>query len=379
MITAPMPMVFSCLLSFLGLGAPQQQPAAPAPQAAAAPAPAPTPAPTSGPALPATALTREVIQSHITPHIGELRACYDGELVARPDLRGRVTVQLIIASGDVAGATVAQTTLKSPRLEGCLLAQARRWKFPKSPTGDAVIVAYPFGMFPGGVVIEGNGGGGMVDIRPINETTFAFRAMDDHAESANGLVAITPQGLLLVDTAWTEAQTEAVLAWGTAQLRRPVIGAVVTHDHGDRAAAVAALRRRSIPVAAGDLTVAKLAARGVRNVGVLFAARAGAFADPRGFEAFYPGPSHTRDNIVLRFGDVLFGGGLLESREATALGMTADADLLTWSNALGRVTERYRGQVKVVVPGHGEFPAGAEDGTTFDHTLSLLQAAPAHN
>jgi metallo-beta-lactamase class B len=372
MVTPASTILFASLFGFLGLGAPQQQPPGPA----AAP-----PATTTGDPAPAV-LTREVVQRHITPHIGELRACFDAELVARPDLRGRVTVQLTVAAGEVAGAVVTQTTLKSPRVEGCLLAQARRWKFPKSPTGDAIIASYPFGLFPGGVVIEGNAGGGMIDIRPLSETVFAFRAMDDHPESTNGLVTITPQGLLLVDTAWTEAQTEAVLAWAVAQLRRPFVGAVLTHDHGDRAGAVAALRRRSIPVAAGDLTVAKLAGRGVRNVGVLFAARSGAFVDPRGFEAFYPGPSHTRDNIVLRFGEVLFGGGLIESRAATAIGMTADADLVAWSNALGRVTERYRAQVKVVVPGHGEIPAtpaGAEDGSTFDHTLSLLQAAPSHN
>src|SRR4029077_9071366 len=132
--------------------------------------------------------------------------------------------------------------------------------------------------------------------------------------------------LLLVDTGWTEAQTEEILKWGDAQLKRPWIGAVITHDHDDRDGGLGALERRRIPVAALDLTIAKLARRGVRNVAVLFAARDGAFKDERGFEAFYPGPGHASDNIVLRFPRVVFGGCLIKSMEAKDLGFTGDAD-----------------------------------------------------
>ena len=39
----------------------------------------------------------------------------------------------------------------------------------------------------------------------------------------------TEHGLLLVDTAWTEAETEAVLAWGLQRFHQPWIGAVITH------------------------------------------------------------------------------------------------------------------------------------------------------
>ena len=71
---------------------------------------------------------------------------------------------------------------------------------------------------------------------------------------------------MLVDTAWTDAQTEAILAWGDGRFHQPWIGAVITHDHGDRAGGLPALERRHISVAALDLTVAKMAGRGVRGV-----------------------------------------------------------------------------------------------------------------
>ena len=160
------------------------------------------------------------------------------------------------------------------------------------------------------------------------------------------------------------------MKWGEARLGRPWIGALITHDHPDRDGGIGALLRRRIPVAALDLTAAKLRRRGVQGVATLFTAQAGAWSDPRGFEAFYPGPGHTSDNIVVRFPKIVFGGCLIKSVEATDLGFTADADLARWPESVRRVAARY--PKLPVVPGHGEVDptAGA-----FQHTLDLLAAA----
>src|SRR5262249_36570253 len=146
----------------------------------------------------------------------------------------------------------------------------------------------------------------------IDEKLVVHRSRDAHGVSANGLIAVTPGGLLLVDTGWTEPQTEAILSWGQQNLKLGWIGAVITHDHPDRDGGVGVLLRRKIPVAAVDLTVAKLARRGVHGVSTLFAASARTVDDGRGFQAFYPGPGHTSDNIVIAFPAqrVVFGGCL---------------------------------------------------------------------
>jgi glyoxylase-like metal-dependent hydrolase (beta-lactamase superfamily II) len=125
-------------------------------------------------------------------------------------------------------------------------------------------------------------------------------------------------------------QTEAILRWGEDKLGLPWIGAIITHDHADRDGGLGALFHRKIPVAALDLTVAKLARRGVGGVSTLFTARAGRVEDPRGFEAFYPGPGHSSDNIVIAFRGrapsippVLFGGCLIKAAEARVWGSPA--------------------------------------------------------
>jgi len=219
-------------------------------------------------------------------------------------------------------------------------------------------------------VLGTTGAAGGVELVVLGGGTYVHRSVDARGIPSNGLIWTSALGLLLIDTAWTDAQTEAILKWGDQHLRKPWIGALITHDHGDRDGGLGALSKRRIPTAALDLTVAKLARRGVHDVSVLFAAKDVTFTDPRGFEAFYPGPGHAPDNIVVRFPDVVFGGCLIKSMDAEDLGFTGDADRASWPAAVRRVSERY-GET-TVVPGHGAVDVA---GASLQHTLDLLGAA----
>jgi glyoxylase-like metal-dependent hydrolase (beta-lactamase superfamily II) len=213
-------------------------------------------------------------------------------------------------------------------------------------------------------------GGGRVEIEPLDGRLFIHRSTDGGGIPANGMIAIVDGGLLLVDTGWTEAQTEAILDWGRTRLRREWMGAVITHDHADRAGGVGALFRRHITVGALDLTAKTLAARGVQPVAALVTVHAPVFNDPRGFELFYPGRGHAPDNIVIAFprSRVVFAGCLVKAAAAPELGFTGDADLAYWPAALGRIRERY--PQMAIVPGHGAL----EPAATIQHTLDLLRA-----
>jgi metallo-beta-lactamase class B len=314
----------------------------------------------------------EVVRRIIRPRLNEVKACYERELSLKPDLAGKIRVQFTIApSGQVVASSLAASTLGNARVESCTVAVVRRWQFPKPLGGGFVVIVYPFVFTPAEVtrLVGGKKGAGAVEIEALAPALFVHRSTNAQAIPSNGLVAVTERGLLLVDTSWTDAQTEAVLAWGDRDLGRPWIGAVITHDHADRAGGIAALERRHIPVAALDLTVAKLARRGVRGVATLFAARDRAVKDPRGFEAFYPGPGHAPDNIVLRFPGLVYGGCLVKSMAADDLGFTSDADLAVWPAAIDNVRALYSDLM--IVPGHGPTDLS---GQAYQHTLDLIAA-----
>jgi metallo-beta-lactamase class B len=87
---------------------------------------------------------------------------------------------------------------------------------------------------------------------------------------------------------------------------------------------------------------------------------------------FYPGPGHTRDNIVvwLPRRRILFVGCLVKSAVARDLGNVEEADVKNWPVAVRRIIERYR-DAEILVPGHGK-PGGVE---LLSHTMELLEQA----
>jgi metallo-beta-lactamase class B len=295
---------------------------------------------------------KEVVFAVVRRHIDEVSGCYKQALARDSSLFGRVIVQsTIAASGEVIASVLQSSTLGNPVVESCMVATVSGWQFPKPIGGGTVIVSNPFVFIPEEPFRLSAPGTdiGFVEIHVLNLNTFVHRSVPTNGVWSNGMIRVTDQGLLLVDTAWTDAQTEAILSWGEKRLGKRWIGAVITHEHNDRDGGIGALERRQIPIAALDLTVAKLEKRGVHSARVLFAAKGIAFKDPRGFEAFYPGPGHAPDNIVLRFPDVVFGG---------------------WPAAVSAVSARY-GKT-TVVPGHG---AVDSEGKSYERTLELLRAA----
>lgn len=94
-------------------------------------------------------LDKDIVRRVIRRHLNEVKFCYEQQLVRRPELAGRVTVQFTIApTGAVAGALVSESTLRNVQVEACVAQAVRRWEFPK-PNG-VVMVSYPFVLVPAG-------------------------------------------------------------------------------------------------------------------------------------------------------------------------------------------------------------------------------------
>jgi TonB family protein len=95
-------------------------------------------------------LSRAQIQAVVREHLGEVRACYERGLRARPDLEGRVVVSFIISpEGAVTSASVATSEIREARVESCIAQAIRTWRFPAPDGGGVVGVNYPFVLGPG--------------------------------------------------------------------------------------------------------------------------------------------------------------------------------------------------------------------------------------
>ena len=95
-------------------------------------------------------LSPEQIRRVVMSHIGAVRACYETEAQRNPGLKGGVTIQWQIdPGGSVTTASVGGTTLSNPRVEGCVVRQVQKWKFPTSES-PTTVAGFPFKFGVGG-------------------------------------------------------------------------------------------------------------------------------------------------------------------------------------------------------------------------------------
>lgn len=93
-----------------------------------------------------TAMIRRVIRRYVA----QVRRCYTLGLRSRPGLRGTIRMRIAIdRTGKVIAVTVASSSVNSRPTEQCLRTTILRWRFPP-PSGQTVIVTYPFVFRPGG-------------------------------------------------------------------------------------------------------------------------------------------------------------------------------------------------------------------------------------
>lgn len=204
-------------------------------------------------------------------------------------------------------------------------------------------------------------------------TSFTHHLEDGTAYPANGLLLEVEGGAVLVDPGWDAKQAEALLAWSRGTLKRPVLKAVVTHSHADRSGGVATLQAAKIPVIGLGLTRELLLKQGKAAPEAVPGLEAGLVKDPLGFELFYPGPGHTRDNIVVYVpsAKLLGGGCFLKSTTAPDLGYLEDASVESWPRSLRRLREAFP-DARIQVPGHGGL-----QGSAIARTQSLLAQSVA--
>jgi metallo-beta-lactamase class B/metallo-beta-lactamase class B GIM len=188
--------------------------------------------------------------------------------------------------------------------------------------------------------------------------------------SSNGLIVIDDGKAFIVDTPWSERDTEKLVNW-IKEKNHELLGSLSTHSHEDRTAGIKWLNAHSISTYASSLTN-KILSREEKEPaknpvnGTVFSLAGGQI------EAFYPGGGHTIDNIVvwLPKSKILFGGCLVRSLGAKSLGYTGEAYIDQWSNSVENVLLRYP-KAEIVVPGHGKIG----NMQLLKHTKKLAESA----
>jgi len=212
--------------------------------------------------------------------------------------------------------------------------------------------------------------GNRVTVEPLRGETWLVRSVSRFGSfgdvESNAVVVAGPREAVLIDTAATDEQTERVLEWAAARLKRPVRHLVVTHSHADCMGGIGATARRGIKTYALGKTIELSGKSGMTPVS------SGQKLNLSGveLEVFFPGHGHTSDNLVvwLPRDRVLDGGCFVKAAAATNLGNTRESDLASWAKAVALVRERWPNPA-VIVPGHGD-PGGAE---LLEHTAELLK------
>jgi metallo-beta-lactamase class B len=213
--------------------------------------------------------------------------------------------------------------------------------------------------------------------------------------AANSMVVeMADSTLVLVDTPYTPEATKAALDWIQERLGRRRVVAINTGFHHDNLGGNSYLIEVGIPIYGSDLTAELLEERGdqmraqtldwlkkpeyARYYGVhealpyvppnhLFPIEEGLelqFGD-EAVQVYYPGPSHSPDNVVVYFPrkKILFGGCMIIGWDD--VGNTTDADLEAWPNSVSKLS---RFDFDVLVPGHGQ----RLDPGLLEHTIELL-------
>jgi glyoxylase-like metal-dependent hydrolase (beta-lactamase superfamily II) len=213
--------------------------------------------------------------------------------------------------------------------------------------------------------------------------------------AANSLLVEMESGdLVLVDTPYTPEAAQNLLDWIEAQYGTRAITAINTGHHCDNLGGNSCLIEQGIPVYGSSMTARLIAERGdamrenildmlqapkyrrycEAHQMLLYVPPTHLFTLAEGLDlrfgdesvrVFFPGPSHSPDNVVVHFPSrrVLFGGCMIIGWNG--VGNTADADMQAWPHSVRKL---FGIDVDLVVPGHGD----RLDPGLLAHTIDLL-------
>lgn len=211
-----------------------------------------------------------------------------------------------------------------------------------------------------------------IKITPLSKNLYVFTTYINYKGAltdANGMYALTPNGVVVIDAPWDKADLQPFLDSIEVKHHQKVIIDIATHSHEDRAGGISFFKSKGIKTYASKMTDEILKASKKPQADFTFSKDTTFTLAGYKISTFYPGKGHTKDNLVVWFEKekVLFGGCLVKSTEAKDLGFVGEADLTGWPKSIRKVQEKFP-QAKTVVPGHQGWHANEG----LNYTLKLL-------
>lgn len=208
------------------------------------------------------------------------------------------------------------------------------------------------------------------------------------------IVEMEDSSIIMVDTPYTPEATKKLIDWLKSQLGERKIIEINTGFHYDNLGGNSYLIECGIPVYGADMTARLLQERGEKMRAMTlewlktpenksyyevyknlkYSAPTHQFELNKGLElkfgneivkVYYPGPSHSPDNLVVYFParKILDGGCMIIGWDK--VGNTSDADMTQWPESVRRLSQF---DFDILVPGHGD----RLDPGLLEHTLNLL-------
>lgn len=187
---------------------------------------------------------------------------------------------------------------------------------------------------------------------------------------SNSMYLVTTNGVVMFDVAWDSTQRQPLLDSIEKKHRQKVVLSISTHFHEDRTGGLDFLKQKGVKTFSSKMTYDLCKERNEEQSQFYFTHDTVFTIGNYQFQAYYPGPGHTKDNIVVLFNKekILYGACFIKSTESTNMGNIADADLAAWPASIKKLTRKFPKR-DYVIPGHG----GWENKKSLEHTLKLLQ------
>jgi metallo-beta-lactamase class B len=210
-------------------------------------------------------------------------------------------------------------------------------------------------------------------ITPLTGDFYVFTTFNEYKGAripANGLYAVTNDGVVLIDTPWDTTQFQPLLDRIKARHGKNVVMAIATHFHEDRTGGLAYYRQQGIRTYTTRQTDELCKKEGMKRAEFLIDRDTVFQVGQYSFQTYYPGHGHAPDNIVVWFEQekILYGGCLIKSVEDENLGNLGDASVKDYATTVRNVQKKCRNP-RFVIPGHNAWKSVK----SVKHTLKMAR------